>query len=152
MLDPQDKPGSSPDIKKYDYLITGHNVGEIPRRELNRTGLTGLGRFTWESVIDSRFSAYRQRTAEGSETRKQIPHWTSIYMSRTAGSNSHEMLSFLSSRPEHFYFWNFMPLLIMCLQNKIVNFWNVRSSLIILELMVLKIKKKKNRKEQMSLI
>lgn len=42
MLDPEDKPGSSLDIKKYDYLITGHNVGEIPQERIRLHWLNWL--------------------------------------------------------------------------------------------------------------
>lgn len=39
ILDPEDKSGSSPDIKKYDYFITGHNQGEVSPGE-NSIALT----------------------------------------------------------------------------------------------------------------
>lgn len=102
ILDPEDKPGSSPDIKKYDYLITGHNVGEIPQERIRLHWLIWLtvlylGKYDWQ------FSVWWQRTAEGSETRKQIKHWNVVghqpqpqyTWAKQWSSTAMKMLSFL---------------------------------------------------------
>lgn len=96
ILDPEDKPGSSPDIKKYDYLITGHNVGEIPQERIQLHWLNWLTVLYLRKMIDRSLRDGREllrvRAPETNQTLKccRIPTSTSIYTSKTAEFNSDE--------------------------------------------------------------